>query len=357
MNQRIYYLDGLRGLLALSVVVSHIIGGITAWSATRLFIGAYLAVDIFFILSGFVLARLLYQRNYTHISFFWMRFFRLWPLHVSVIIFCIIVYEFNRYMGRYAPPGSFKDVSLFLKNSFFLMTMGIEKIPVINPPSWSIGIEFWTSAVLLPMLVRIRPSALYALSVVCYAFIAYNVKGLAPAYTIYSFVSLGLVKGIAGMTLGIAIYKTQKEVYEILRKIDLEWLAALFVFSISYIFVAIIWQKHSPLNFIVIALTIPILNVETFGKVNFVYKLFSSKPLVWLGKISFSLYLIHTPILVLLGVPNIAKRVGDVNAAIFVAMICVGAAALVHYYFEAPVAKAVKRHVNLGSRGSVREGT
>lgn len=184
MIQRIYYLDGIRGILALSVAISHIIGGVTGWAANRAFVGAYLAVDIFFILSGFVLARLLLSKHYSFTSFFWMRFWRLWPLHVAAVLLSIVIYEFNRSLGRYAPPdGSFKDVSLFLENAFFLMTMGIKDIAVINPPSWSIGIEFWSSAILLPFLIRLSPAMLYTLSLLAYLIIAHHNGGLATYAT------------------------------------------------------------------------------------------------------------------------------------------------------------------------------
>ncbi|OHV77124.1 acyltransferase [Rhizobium sp. LCM 4573] len=117
---RIYYLDGLRGLLALSVLLSHIAGGITGWTSDRLFRGAFLAVDLFFVLSGFVLARVLVSEKYGLKSFFWMRFWRLWPLHMATILLSLIVFELNRSIGQYAPPdGSFSDVALVWKTPRF----------------------------------------------------------------------------------------------------------------------------------------------------------------------------------------------------------------------------------------------
>lgn len=54
--ERFYYLDGLRGILASIVALSHIYGATTAYSALRPWRGASLAVDCFFVMSGFVLA-------------------------------------------------------------------------------------------------------------------------------------------------------------------------------------------------------------------------------------------------------------------------------------------------------------
>ena len=52
---RLEALDGLRGILAVTVMLSHFIGSIYGWSDDRFLIGAYLSVVYFFMMSGFVL--------------------------------------------------------------------------------------------------------------------------------------------------------------------------------------------------------------------------------------------------------------------------------------------------------------
>lgn len=155
--------------------------------------------------------------------------------------------------------------------------------------------------------------------------------------------SLGLLKGIAGMTFGIAIYKNQKVIDTAFNRLDVEWHVAILYLTLIYIATGIIWQTNSLLNFTVILAVVPMLGAQSFARVSTLNVFLSSKPIVWLGTISFSLYLIHTPILVFVDVPRIAKSVGDVNATILISALCLGIAALVHYYFEAPVAGLIKR--------------
>ncbi|OHV77123.1 acyltransferase [Rhizobium sp. LCM 4573] len=222
------------------------------------------------------------------------------------------------------------------------MTLGIIDVPVINSPSWSIGIEFWLSALFLPLLVRGRVIVLLILAGAGYLFVADHAHGLMAVQTIYPFVSLGLIKGVAGMALGAAIYKSEIKINALFARLDEQWLAALMVLALAFIASGIIWQGNNLLNFAVILAIVPILARDSFSRVRTANDFLSSKPLVWLGTISFSLYLVHTPMLVLLRVPETAQSLGDVNAAIFLTVVCVIAAAVLHYFFEKPVARAVK---------------
>src|ERR1039457_3262386 len=84
---RFHALDGLRGIAALLVVLLHV-----EWhnhlTGTRFVRNGYLSVDLFFILSGFVIAA-----NYsaqivdipTSLRFLGLRFFRLYPLHIVML--------------------------------------------------------------------------------------------------------------------------------------------------------------------------------------------------------------------------------------------------------------------------------
>src|SRR6478672_10331259 len=87
LTGRLSTLDGLRGLAALLVVFYHI-----EWPnhlTNNNFVGnGYLAVDLFFILSGFVI----FQNYAIRISsindfrnFICLRFFRVYPLHFAIL--------------------------------------------------------------------------------------------------------------------------------------------------------------------------------------------------------------------------------------------------------------------------------
>lgn len=93
---RVDELDGLRGLLALWVALTHILAWTGYWEnplpgrlsgAWLAFISAKPAVDTFIILSGFAISFLLHKRRHSYTGFMRGRFFRIYPVY----LFCLVL--------------------------------------------------------------------------------------------------------------------------------------------------------------------------------------------------------------------------------------------------------------------------
>lgn len=94
--KRFDLIDGIRGMLALTVMLSHFIGSTFGWSKDCPFVGAYLSVIFFFIMNGFVL-------SYSHPSgsffkYFLTRLARLWPLYLLHELVIVSGVSFNENM-------------------------------------------------------------------------------------------------------------------------------------------------------------------------------------------------------------------------------------------------------------------
>ncbi len=80
--------DGLRGVAILLVVLSH--------AHVPMFDGAFLGVDLFFVLSGYLITSLLLMERQAHgrvayLSFYWRRFLRLMPaLALFLGVYCVV---------------------------------------------------------------------------------------------------------------------------------------------------------------------------------------------------------------------------------------------------------------------------
>ena len=103
-------IDGLRAIAVLSVILLHL--------KIDFFRGGYLGVDIFFVISGYLISSLIYKELETKKTFSFTQFYerrarRILPALLFVIIFCLPIAWF------YIFPYNFKDYLLSLLSSIF----------------------------------------------------------------------------------------------------------------------------------------------------------------------------------------------------------------------------------------------
>lgn len=127
-------LDGLRGFAAISVAYLHIVG--TSW-------GVYLAVDLFFILSGFVLTHAYEEKRkfITFRQFLAERIARLWPLHFLALLAVSFIFLLDvsvYYDENFSAIGFFYNLLLIHNIGAPGSVAGLS----YNFPSWSISVEF-----------------------------------------------------------------------------------------------------------------------------------------------------------------------------------------------------------------------
>ncbi|MFD2937243.1 acyltransferase family protein [Spirosoma flavum] len=162
-NSRIKTLDSLRGLAALTVVIAHVAGTLVKghtfdeYTPLYLFRAAHESVIFFFLLSGYVLTYQVYKQNYfNYKEFIFQRFFRIYIPYLIIIIITFILFFFfhgksfnsvdkNIVWGR---PLTFN----MLKDHFLLI--GNFNTNEFNPVIWSLVHEFRV-AIIFPILLFI----------------------------------------------------------------------------------------------------------------------------------------------------------------------------------------------------------
>ena len=141
---RFAVLDAWRGIGAVAVVVFHLDAAThLAWLGQN----AYVAVDLFFVLSGFVLASA-YQDRLTSGGglggFVLRRFGRLYPLHLFVLMVYLAL-EFRLVLDQ--DPDAFTDSTTWpalVGNLLMVQALGRFR-DSWNFVAWSISIDFWVS--------------------------------------------------------------------------------------------------------------------------------------------------------------------------------------------------------------------
>ncbi len=149
-------LTSIRGLAAWFVVLYHIrqsIAGLPDWTRA-IFAKGYLAVDFFFLLSGFVIWLTWHDRLRgpgSTAAFLRKRIARIWPLHLVMLAAAVALALLLKATGRPVPADyPFAELPLHI---LLIQNWGFTDRLAWNDPSWSISAELG-AYLLFPLLVR-----------------------------------------------------------------------------------------------------------------------------------------------------------------------------------------------------------
>lgn len=188
-------LDGLRGVAALMVVAFHLFETYSKGPAFQIINHGYLAVDFFFVLSGFVIGYAYDDRwdRMTTWGFFKRRLTRLHPMVIMGTLIGAALFFFQ-------DAGMFPNIMQTPLWKFLLcLVMGILMIPCgssldirgwgelnsFNGPNWSLTLEYCGN-ILYAFVFRHLPKAALAVLCACCAFftldltLGWDVFGLFP---------------------------------------------------------------------------------------------------------------------------------------------------------------------------------
>lgn len=159
-------LTGVRGIAALMVLFYHIRGGMTGFAppgVISVLAHGYLAVDLFFVLSGFVLwwnygAQFREQGMRAAPHFIVRRFARIFPLHIAILSAMALFALALLVSGR--DPGAHYSFAQLPAHYLLVQNWGFGDRLTWNDPAWSISTE-WAAYLLLAVtggwLARLPP--------------------------------------------------------------------------------------------------------------------------------------------------------------------------------------------------------
>ena len=277
----------------------------------------YLAVDLFFILSGFVICSGYSTKivsGSVALKFIWLRFFRVYPLHLAVLA-AFIVLELAKLWSQKAgiiipdqePFTKSNSVEALVANVFLLQGFGIFDRLTWNGPSWSISCEFaaylvFAFAALTGLLRRHSVITVGALLAV----IGYGTLALARDTLDVSY-DWGIVRCLSGFFLGVAIFELTKTGTG-QRGLGPSKASMRVLETTLIIMLGIIMSVASGAAII---LTIPVFIglVAVLQRDNGpVARVLMSPPAQFFGRISYSIYMVQILFLVVLG---FAFKYGD----------------------------------------------
>ncbi|MGH1396830.1 MAG: acyltransferase family protein [Trichormus sp.] len=307
-------LTSIRGIAALSVVILHFSyyalpkTGEVLSSYTDFFYNSYLWVDFFFMLSGFIMSHVYFTYFSSSVnlhkygSYLLSRFARIYPLHIFVLLLFIGLEIIKIFLPNAEPfTGKFNLLALFA-NVFLLQAFALDCPPLFwcntywNEPAWSISVEFVIYLIFPFLLVKLLSKhqnhdlLIYVCSFVLLLFVTLTRGNLDTVVGIPSIARCGLE-----CILGIITYKVyQKGSYQkywhnnLLTIIALSWIIVVFNFG---------WGDSRLIRSVHDWIVLPafsLLILSLSGKNNgFIAKYLNSSFMIYLGKISYSIYMIH----------------------------------------------------------------
>ncbi len=147
-------LDGLRGVAAIFVILYHFGEGFATSPVDQMMNHGYLAVDFFFILSGFVIGYAYddrWQRGMSAGNFMLRRVIRLHPMVILSVIFGAVAYLIQGSVRWDGTPMPLSMLLLALLLGLFLIPVlpgagadvrGNNEMFPLNGPSWSLFFEY-----------------------------------------------------------------------------------------------------------------------------------------------------------------------------------------------------------------------
>lgn len=290
-------LEALRGVAAVLVVLYH---SPWTWGEQRWawFDHGYLLVDFFFILSGFVMCHAYHAKIAGGMRFwdyFALRISRLYPLH-AVMLACWAPYVLFKYwlFARNGEPSEVvaaSNVSSLLSNLLLIQAWGLHDSLSWNGPSWSISAELFAYLAFFATTVTIDRRDRWwtpaGLSLVAYGWLLSR-QGADFDYT-YDY---GCLRCLAGFNLGLVVYRLQQPLRLSFLRQSLWELAVVAAAAVS------LGQAGSMLGIVVTMLTFALLvGVFSLPSDGIVGRLLMWPPMQWLGRWSYSIYLVHALVL------------------------------------------------------------
>lgn len=291
-------LTGLRGIAALIVMFYHFNSSKLLSGPAEVMLGhGYLMVDLFLVLSGFIIAMTyghLFEKAFSwsdYALFLTRRLARIYPLYaVSILTAGTLVATswMDHWPGPPIPVTTVIDLT---------MLQSLALVPSLNTPGWSISAE-WTACLLFPLLVMLclRRSWGLALLTAGLAFAILPILTILPALEdepkraglldIWHYdTAYPVVRCVAGFTLGMVTYRLAQT--EWVRRITAQsWLSAVIlaaILGLMSIKQADVW---------IVAL-FPLFILSLAPDDSPVARILGSGPIYRLGILSYGIYLIH----------------------------------------------------------------
>ncbi|KZZ15136.1 hypothetical protein A3750_12120, partial [Oleiphilus sp. HI0079] len=291
-------IDGLRALAIIPVLLFH--AGIPGFS------GGFVGVDVFFVISGYLIGgQILFaleNKSFSFAEFYFRRARRILPVFLFVLIVCSIaawvllhpvaLVEFS--WNAIASVGFSSNIALWMQSGYF--DSAAEFKPLLH--TWSLSIEeqfYLLAPVTLVLIHRIRKNALFSLVLALTLFSFFAAIWASKKYSSESFYFLPTRAWELFVGVLVAMKASSKT-----GSYSFTWFEECLGVLGLLLVIGSFLLLSTTVAFPGVATLFPVLGtamIILYGHNGVVKAILSARLLVFIGLISFSLYLWHQPVL------------------------------------------------------------
>ncbi|WP_419822128.1 acyltransferase family protein [Anoxybacterium hadale] len=299
---RNYAIDFLRFIFSIIVVMTHTNGLRPPDKNSYPFVGGYLAVEFFLILSGFFMMQSIYssddkvdKENYGRqsLEFIFMKMKPIFPYYIWSLLSYLAVYNF---LNSFSSYEFLKNITYSFFELFMLQMTGISQV-VYNAPTWYLSALLLSMPVLYYLGLKNKDFLIYIFApvfvILIYGFFSQSF-GQMDVWNNYILVAkAGVLRGIAGLCVGIVCYSIYLKISK-LKFSKRQRLIMTILEILGYLAVIIIlfMKGHSRLDFILIFAIAALILITLSGQ-SYTQGFLNNRVSYWLGQFSIPLYLTH----------------------------------------------------------------
>ena len=284
-------LESIRGIAALLVVFFHI----PKWNSildTAFINNSYLMVDLFFVLSGFVICSAYSTKINSRtdlMRFQFLRLGRLYPVH-AVFLIAFLLIEIAKYIalrkfnlsGQNSTPFVENGLRAFFDNLLLIQAVIPNSTPTYNFPAWSISVEFYTYAT-FGLIVLFFGSIKYVL------FAVMSVASFALVAADFSFGSERLLRCFIGFFIGCLTSG-------LIARTKVSLPPALSMLALFVIVIFLVIRKNGDWEIPIYLLTALLIITIYLSKASIFREILKFNLFTWFGRISYSIYMSHATV-------------------------------------------------------------
>lgn len=340
-------LTSLRFFAAMWVVMFHYWPKLSA-SVPAFVQKGYLGVELFFVLSGFILCHVYLQARgegrFKYGSFLWARLARIYPLHLMTLLGVALLGVVAAVMGQPVDPNV-TDLRALPSNILLVHAWGFSPVAGWNHPSWSISAE-WFAYLSFPAFawaawaLRKRPQLALGLTL-SFLFLLYaGFERLAGFPLTQATIAWGALRIVPCFAYGCALYLAWKSGAVSRLPVAAAGATASLIGIVAFSVLGI------PDAVIVALCGTLILSLAGLSRAKL--PVLSSSTFVWLGEVSYSIYMICVPWKMVF--PKLIERLGATPDAPVPFLVWLGVVAMLiplaglsYHLVEKPAREAMKR--------------